>query len=218
MATAAQNKARLIRLIHVARRDLAMADDTYRAILKDLTGHASSKDCNGWQLEKVVDHMKRAGFKVRAPSKSAAATGRSLAHGGRYSKVRAVWLQLHAWGGIDNPSEAALAAYVKRQAGVDDMRWADLPRGHGIKILEGLKKWAARVGLERLRERWARIANAGAVTPGDLALRAWIRTVSHSDKALGVLPYDAIAAAMVAIEQLPAWNAIQEQEPRRDAA
>lgn len=219
MATEAERKARLIRLIHVGRRDLHMEEDTYRRILIDLTGKESAKDCRAYQLERVIDHMKRAGFKVRTPKKSAAGTTRQLAHGGWYSKVRAVWLQLHTWGGIDSPSETALAAYVKRQSGVDDMRWARLPEGHDIMILEGIKKWAARVGMDVLRRRWIALSDAGLVSPGDVALRDFVGTCHRTRKSLDNLPFDAVYAALDAIVKNPDWKAVCDRaEAQRDAA
>lgn len=67
----APNRQRLIRLIHVAKRDLSMDDDTYRAILQRIGKKASSADLTIPELEKVLEHLKRSGFKVRSKSKSA---------------------------------------------------------------------------------------------------------------------------------------------------
>lgn len=58
-------------------------------------------------------------------------------------EVRALWLFLHALGQVKNPSEAALAAYVKRIAYVDDMHWADSLAMR--RLIETMKKWAMRV-------------------------------------------------------------------------
>lgn len=141
-------RAKLIKLIHVARRDLAMEEDSYRAILRAKTGHASTADCNVVELERVIDHMKKAGFKVRQPNKPGASR-RPLSTADLDSKIRAVWLQLHQLGAIGNPDESALAAYVKRVAGVDDLRFL---RGQAaVKVLESLKQWGARVINSSLR-------------------------------------------------------------------
>jgi hypothetical protein len=58
-------------------------------------------------------------------------------------KVRALWLLLHALGQVENPSEADLAAYVKRIACVDDMNWARSLAMH--RLIEIMKKRAMRV-------------------------------------------------------------------------
>lgn len=115
----APNRQRLIRLIHVAKRDLSMDDDTYRAILQRIGKKASSADLTIPELEKVLEHLKRSGFKVRSKAKPAQAKpSRPLAQDGESKKIRALWLFLHELGAVKNPSEEALAAYVKRIAGV----------------------------------------------------------------------------------------------------
>ena len=109
------NRQRLIRLIHVAKRDLSMDDDTYRAILQRIGKKASSADLTIPELEKVLEHLKRSGFKVRSKSKSApkpaqAKPSRPLAQDLESKKIRALWLFLHELGAVKNPSEEALAA------------------------------------------------------------------------------------------------------------
>lgn len=58
-------KQKLIRLIHVAKRDLAMDDDAYRALLQRVGGAESSKDMSIVGLEKVIFNMKRLGFRLK---------------------------------------------------------------------------------------------------------------------------------------------------------
>lgn len=142
-AARASQRGRLIKLIHVARNDLRMADDVYRAIIADKTGgKSSSSDCSVSELEKIFAHLKAAGFKVRKPKAAKPAEQRALDTSGEASKVRALWMLLHDLGAVRNPSEAALAGYVRRIAGVDDLRWAD---GNALlKLIESLKKWAMR--------------------------------------------------------------------------
>jgi phage gp16-like protein len=64
----APNRQRLIRLIHVAKRDLSMDDDTYRAILQRIGKKASSADLTIPELEKVLEHLKRSGVTARRVS------------------------------------------------------------------------------------------------------------------------------------------------------
>ena len=138
------NRQRLIRLIHVAKRDLSMDDDTYRAILQRIGKKASSADLTIPELEKVLEHLKRSGFKVRSKAKPAQAKpSRPLAQDGESKKIRALWLFLHELGAVKNPSEEALATYVKRIAGVDALQWISgeqaerLQRGHPGEVLPG---------------------------------------------------------------------------------
>lgn len=132
----------LIQLIHVAKRELRLDEETYRTALRTATaGKADSTgDMDVPALMKALEHMKRAGFKVRP--KAQPAQSRPLTINRDASKVRALWLFLHHLGAVRDPSEAALATYVKRIAKVDDLRWA---RGDRTDLLiETLKKWAMR--------------------------------------------------------------------------
>ncbi len=118
----------LIRLIHVAKKDLQLDDETYRSILMRIGKKDSSSNLTVPELEKVLEYLKRSGFKVRSKPKSDAKAkaklSRPLAQDLESKKVRALWLFLHQLGAVKNPSEEALAAYVKRIAKVDDLRWA----------------------------------------------------------------------------------------------
>ena len=71
MATIKQPKSKaqiernkLIKLVHVAKRELHLDDSTYRAVLKDITGKESSKDCTAPELRKVIDTLKTKGFNI----------------------------------------------------------------------------------------------------------------------------------------------------------
>ncbi len=169
----------LIRLIHVAKRDLQLDDDTYRAILQRVAGKESSSDLNVSELEKVLEHMKRSGFKVRSKGKAPrtakqakAKPSRPLAQDAESRKVRALWLFLHQLDVVKNPSEEALAAYVKRIAGVDALQWINGEQAE--RLIETMKKWAMRflpARVKALAERAAKEINAGRIvlTPEELA-------------------------------------------------
>ncbi|WP_245934350.1 regulatory protein GemA [Bergeriella denitrificans] len=62
---------------------------------------------------------------------------------GQVKKIRALWLELHRLGAVRNPSELALAKFVKRMTGVDYQGWLDVD--NASKVIEHLKKWVLRV-------------------------------------------------------------------------
>ena len=64
-------KKRLIQLIHIARNELGMDEDTYRQMLQGLTGKASTKGMDTTQLNCVLESMKRKGFALSLPEKPA---------------------------------------------------------------------------------------------------------------------------------------------------
>lgn len=61
---AADLARREIQLIHVARSQIGMNDETYRNLLKDRFGAASSKDLDRYQREALLTHFKTLGFKI----------------------------------------------------------------------------------------------------------------------------------------------------------
>lgn len=133
-----QQKQKFIRLIHVAKRELGLDEDTYRAMLVNVTGMDSTKTMPLYKLEAVVKHMKRTGFKVRSKPQT-----RSLADDAQSKKIRALWLDMAEKGIVKNPSEAALATYVKRLTGVDRLEW--LSTEQASSVIETLKKWQKRM-------------------------------------------------------------------------
>lgn len=60
-------RARLIKLVHVGRRELALDDDTYRALIADIAGGDGRSSCiqlKDKELQQLIDRMKSTGFKV----------------------------------------------------------------------------------------------------------------------------------------------------------
>lgn len=139
----------LIRLIHVAKRDLSLDDETYRTILQRFGNKSSSAQLTVPELEKVLEHLKCSGFKVRSKSLPAgekrpaqSKPSRPLAQDAESKKIRALWLFLHELGAVKNPSEEALAGYVKRIARVDALQWISSEQAE--RLIETMKKWAMR--------------------------------------------------------------------------
>ena len=158
-APSRDDRARLIRLVHVGRRELGLDEESYRAVLQAQAGVSSSSLASVKQLQAVVDFMKRQGFKVS--SKAPAATRKVLVKGRQTGvstalaaadavvlasdpearKARAMWITLHEIGQVRDPSEAALLAYARRQTGVERMEWMrDM-----VPVLEPLKSWLLRL-------------------------------------------------------------------------
>lgn len=131
-----------IKKIHVARRQLALDEDCYRALLNRVTGKSSCSDMTDGQLGLVLDEFKRLGWKgVHRPKKSGE---RKMAKDPQAKKIRAMWLQLRDMGVIQNSSEEALTAYVKRITGVEDLQW--LHESDANKVINSLRSWIRRVG------------------------------------------------------------------------
>lgn len=137
--------------IHIAKKDLRLDDDAYRAMLTRLTGKASSRDCTDAQLGVVLDEMKAKGwtpkFKVAASNPGASARRGALASSPMAKKARAMWISLHQLGVVRDRSEAALEAFGRRQLGVEKLQWADQSQAN--LLIEALKAMAERAGWDQ---------------------------------------------------------------------
>lgn len=139
------NRIRLIKLIHVARRELQMDDDTYRLMLagmKGLGGASSTADLSVPNLYRVLEQLKQKGFKVR-PNKS---TKRPPAADPQSRKIRSLWLTLRDAGALRDPSEEALLKFVHGITEVDALQW--LTNEQASLVIEALKKWVTRIEQE----------------------------------------------------------------------
>ncbi|MUZ73360.1 DUF1018 domain-containing protein [Agrobacterium vitis] len=128
-----------IAAIHVAKKQLGLDEDTYRAKLKNITGKPSAKDMTEAERQKVLKVFRGEGF---APAPAAAGGRKPLA--GRYAKkLQALWIAAWNLGIVENRDDKALIAFVTRQTGLDHVRFlhhADDARS----AIEGLKRWLSR--------------------------------------------------------------------------
>lgn len=188
---AADLARREIQLIHVARQQTGMDDDTYRAMLHDRFGVASSKDMDSKQRSQLLDYFKTLGFKARPSVKPAkfsktvrankAQPSRPLADDPESKKIRFLWLLLHELGAVKNPSETALAAYVKRLTKVDALQWVD--SNQAKTLIETLKKWAMRMlplKVQALSEQATAAIQSGALKLSEPDLIHLQATVNHA--------------------------------------
>ena len=132
-------KSKYIKLIHIAKKQLNLDDDTYRHLLQTITKKSSTKDMTVWELEKVVASLKSKGFKVSSSKKSGKITAKEPVH----RKIRSLWLELADAGAVKNRSEKAINAYVKRITGIEMMD--NLNTAEAMKVIESLKRWQARI-------------------------------------------------------------------------
>jgi phage gp16-like protein len=149
--------------IHIAKKDLALDDDTYRVIVSQIGGAASgsSADLDLAGRRKVLEHFKSKGWKPRKArasraAKSAARTsgGEILASDGQVKMIRSIWIQMSDAGVIKNRMEQGLRAWVKAEtrryhrykAGYSAPEF--LPAWVAQKVIEHLKGWAGRCLVE----------------------------------------------------------------------
>ncbi len=137
-----QRRRGLLAKVHIAKKQLGLADDDYRAIIFQHCNAMSAGDATPEQLEKIVKHFEQRGFTAKAkavPGRRAPAPDFPAAR-----KARALWISLHQLGAVRNPSDLALEAFAKRQLKVEFWRWSD--QSMSYRLIEALKAMAKRHG------------------------------------------------------------------------
>lgn len=138
--------------IHVARKQLALSDENYRAILVRITGQDTSSGLNDRQVDAVIAEFRRLGWR---PEKAFKPSGKSFVR-----LIYALWKEAAKVGAVSSSSKPALRAFVERQTrqggerGIDDpefLRAADARR-----VSEALKAMIERAE-ERARKSEERI-------------------------------------------------------------
>ena len=126
----------LLARVHIASKELALAPESYQAILRRVTGKGSAADCTDKQLEAVIDDFRRLGWvpKTKRPTSKKA----------HVRLIYALWVDMRPL--LASPTGAALRAFVERQSGVADPEWLDARRAR--PVIEGLKAWKARLEAE----------------------------------------------------------------------
>lgn len=122
---------RLMGAVHAAAKKNGIVDDTYRDMLRRVTGKESCRDMTNREIGAVLDHL-NSGRRARRVDELPQAR-----------KIRALWLSGYQLGVVHDRSDRALRAFVRRQTGVDSESWLRDPRD-ARKVIEALKSWLAR--------------------------------------------------------------------------
>lgn len=95
-------------IINIARQQLGMEEEAYRALLVRVTGEHSLRRMNGRQLIAVLDELKRLGFRVKAGGKTLPPSTKPYIR-----MIHAIWKSCHRLGVVDNGSREALRAFCR---------------------------------------------------------------------------------------------------------
>lgn len=148
-AQAPDHDKKLKQLINIGKAELHWDDGFYRAMLADhgarlMDGRYSLRTMSVPQMEQLLDHMKRCGFRPRRRKGSARrpADWREPLIG----KITKLWMLLSDDGVVRNRSRAAMAKWCAQHTGVAKLEWAE--RKGLIDSIEGLKSWCRREGVK----------------------------------------------------------------------
>lgn len=132
---------RLLAKVHVAKKQLALDDGTYRDVLERVTGQRSAKGLDRHQLVRVLDAFRQSGWKDSGNSVNAAQTPKSAKPHVR--KIWALWTAMCKSGYVDAAdTRAALRAFVEKRTSVTDPEW--LTPEQATTVIESLKQWQRR--------------------------------------------------------------------------
>lgn len=148
-------KKRLVQLAHIAKSQLQMDDDIYRANLRAWTGKTSTREMTLSQLEKVCEGFKSLGFKPVAANKKA--PGKKPLQDDVLRKLGQIWTQMAAQGFILNGSYTALEAWAVKQSAhlnkgvvIERLEWMT---EIASTLVEQLKRWHRRLMLEQMGQK-----------------------------------------------------------------
>jgi phage gp16-like protein len=132
--------------IHIAKKQLGLDDDTYRAALKVATGKTSCKGMSSAELDRVLAHFKAKGFKVRSKAK------RAFSNKSYVRLIYALWASCHKLGEIQDGSKSALRSFVAKRTEQAGHRRDDpefLTYDEASPIIETLKSMEKRGKVKR---------------------------------------------------------------------
>jgi hypothetical protein len=123
-------------LIGVARKRLALDEDTYRDILHAVAGVESARDLDWIGFTKLMERFKALGFESDW-SQRTFGNRRGMATPAQIDTIRRMW-EAYAVA----PGEAGLNAWLQRTAKVSALRFLDADGAH--KAINGLRAMIAR--------------------------------------------------------------------------
>ncbi|HBR97683.1 MAG TPA: regulatory protein GemA [Gammaproteobacteria bacterium] len=131
--------------IHIAKKDLCLSDDDYRAVLWAVCRVRSSAALDVAGRGKLLQHFKSRGWKPqrrRVGPKSKR---------GAVDKIRALWITMSQQGIVRDASETALSAFIEKTTakhndgrGIQQAEWLRTEPELASFVIEQLKQWQRR--------------------------------------------------------------------------
>ncbi|WP_336973472.1 regulatory protein GemA [Sphingobium aromaticiconvertens] len=125
-------RRRLMIAVRAACRRQGIDDDMRKDIQTELIKKASMSDMDLGELGRLLDHLNQ-GWKG------------PMGHRAHVGKIKALWWTLYWLGGVDDPDDRAISAFVERQTGVGALNFLDHRKASSV--IEALKSWATRLGV-----------------------------------------------------------------------
>lgn len=128
-----------MRLIHVARRQLGLSEDDYRAVLALYGGVTSATELDQRGFTAVMARFEQLGFRSTSQRRPMPVRA-GMASPGQTSFIRQLWAECTNGAG----TEASLGKWLERQFGVSALRF--VPAELAPKVIGGLRAMKAKLG------------------------------------------------------------------------
>ena len=121
--------------IHAGLRQLGIEQEDARDLYERVTGKRSLREMNDRERQGIVQALRQQGFKPASKGLQ-----------GRFAKkLQALWIAAHNLGLVRDRTDGALITFVRRQTGIDHVRFVH-DAADAAKAIEALKAWLARDG------------------------------------------------------------------------
>jgi len=135
-----------LKLVHMAKRDLVLSDEDYRALVRRISGGRtdSSGQMTDPERRRLLHHFRlKCAWEPKAKDRktySPKSTHKAPHQKTQADKIRAMWISLHKAGVVRNRSEAALGKFCHRLTGKHTPDW--LNAREATIVIQALTAWA----------------------------------------------------------------------------
>ena len=133
------DRSKIIQLIHIAKSQIGLSDEDYRAVLESTAKKTSCSEMTLFELNEVLKAMKKLGFKVKKLETREEEIGWDASKA-QMDYIKGLW-ELVA----RDKSDRALYKFIKRITGADHPRF--MTAKDSQKVIIALRKMMADAGL-----------------------------------------------------------------------
>ena len=133
------NRSKIIQLIHIAKSQIGLSDEDYRAVLESTTKKTSCSNMSLFELNEVLKAVKKLGFKVKKLETKDNEIGWDASKE-QMDYIKGMW-ELVA----RDKSDRALYKFIKRITGADHPRF--MRSVDSQKVIVALRKMMVSAGL-----------------------------------------------------------------------
>jgi len=133
------DRSKIIQLIHIAKAQIGLTDEDYRAVLESTAKKTSCSDMTVFELNGVLKAMKKLGFKVKKMETREEEIGWDASKE-QMDYIKGMWECV-----ARDKSDRALYKFIKRITGADHPRF--MRSVDSQKVILALRKMMADAGL-----------------------------------------------------------------------